>query len=266
MSRLGNILGDIIDRQNPGTLIRPLSSNATSTWTYTAPSTGLFYATIACSGARQYIQVTRNGSAIAGYALPTASNTVYMNAMSFYLKKGDTLQFVDLSSTTFLRSGLTAFVPMGGGYCLTALSRLATSARRWSHEQVVQDIRRNGKEWDSINGYMDSLKHISSGSKGHKLNNIAKGDLFGCCTNSLYLKRKSSPWIKKRWHRRSCTTNEWVTRAICLRSVCCSIIRRRVCCIIHIRKFISYLRCFSERLINCNPNCITTIPERGCVA
>lgn len=115
MSRLGNILGDIIDRQNPGTLIRPLSSNATSTWTYTAPSTGMFYATIACSGARQYIRVNRNGSTIAGYALPTASNTVYMNAMSFYLKKGDTLQFVDLNSTTFLHSGLTAFVPMGGG-------------------------------------------------------------------------------------------------------------------------------------------------------
>ena len=110
---LYDILNTIIDRQGPGTLIRPLSANATSTWTYTAPSTGMFYATIACSGPRRFIQVSRNGSKIAGYALPTASNTVYMNAMSFYLKKGDTLQFADLDSTTFLHSGLTAFVPMG---------------------------------------------------------------------------------------------------------------------------------------------------------
>lgn len=112
-TRLGATLDTIVDRQSPGALIRPLSSHATSTWTYTAPSTGMFYATIACSGARQYIQVSRNGSPIAGYALPAASGTIYMNAMSFFLKKGDTLQFTDLNSTTFLHSGLTAFVPMG---------------------------------------------------------------------------------------------------------------------------------------------------------
>ena len=73
----------------------------------------MFYATIVCSGARRYIQVNRNDNAIAGLALPTASNTIYMNAMSFYLKKGDTLRFNDLNSTTYLHASLTAFVPMG---------------------------------------------------------------------------------------------------------------------------------------------------------
>lgn len=107
-----NALNTKISGRNPKTLLRPLTVNQTTDWTYTAPHDGTLFLTY-ISKVRHYTSVNWNGAYIGAFSLPTYNEQNYAQTMSIPMAKGDSVSVTGLSPDAYLIQTQTAFIANG---------------------------------------------------------------------------------------------------------------------------------------------------------
>lgn len=108
---LAKIVQALTGVQKPQSMYRPLSTNQTSDWTWTAPYTGVLYLSFV-SSQRVYITVRWNGAELPHIAIPPANPNALI-PYTILLKKGDTVGVYGLSANCYLHGTLTAFIAYG---------------------------------------------------------------------------------------------------------------------------------------------------------
>lgn len=98
--------GTIKTQAKPKTLIRPLSAEQTTDWTFTAPSDGILYAMVRSQG-RKYIGCFWNGEAIGGLASDGHND---MLNFQVFCKCGDMVSIEGIDSTHTIINTTTAFI------------------------------------------------------------------------------------------------------------------------------------------------------------
>lgn len=104
------ILNEVLpsSAQKTESLLRPLSTNQQSDWSYTAPADGVLYLDFVVT-TRTYITVTWNGANIAHFAgAPTSPNAIY--PYPILMRKDDTVRLEGLSSNCYLLASTTCFI------------------------------------------------------------------------------------------------------------------------------------------------------------
>lgn len=105
---LAKILQALTGAGKPQTMYRPLSSNQTSNWTYTAPYNGVLYLNFV-SSQRSYVSIDWNGARMPHVAITTTSPNALL-PYTMLLKKGDKVQIDGLNSNCYLSATTTSFV------------------------------------------------------------------------------------------------------------------------------------------------------------
>lgn len=104
----GKALNDKIIGRKPTTLLRPISENQTTEWTYTAPNDGTLYL-VFVGTVRSYCSVLWNNAYIGAVAF--ADNSAPLaNTITVNVKKNDIIKVVGLNTNCYLISTQTAFV------------------------------------------------------------------------------------------------------------------------------------------------------------
>ena len=94
-------------------MIRPLSADQKSGWTYTVPKSGVLYITIS-SATRTYCSVKINDTNIADFAYTTTSPNA-TNIITLVVGTGDIVNVTNLSSSCYIMASRTSLVPYVGG-------------------------------------------------------------------------------------------------------------------------------------------------------
>lgn len=94
----------------PSTLIRPLTEDCKTKFSYTAPHDGVLYLTFVGTD-RVYCLVNWNRASIGSAAFPAKSSTAPTVVTETYImKKSDLITVDNLGDTCWLSAGLTAFI------------------------------------------------------------------------------------------------------------------------------------------------------------
>ena len=168
MSRLGNILKSTVARTVANVSGTSVTLDSYTSSDYTFPSDGYLNAVMGTSGtARASVSIKDANGATIG-EMGAASNGDFPSHMLF-VKKGMKVRVTGIGN-----SGHVYFIPVGGGYCLTALSHLVTSVRRWSHEQTWKYIKRyhrkSDRPWNVCGNSAYNRTNNISGEYQHNFN------------------------------------------------------------------------------------------------
>ena len=93
-------------------MVRPLSENQVSPWTYTVPYTGLLYLNF-IANARAYCGILWNGAALGDVCVTNNGSNWYAQIVTIPVAKGDTIVVSGLTTSCYLAATRCALITWG---------------------------------------------------------------------------------------------------------------------------------------------------------